>query len=354
MPLGEAATLRFRVEGTGNLKWVDRGPEVTLGGARVYPPQQKSELRTTEEGISGSRTWEFVVVPQTTGDAADPGAPVLVLRPAGREGREHRHGAASPCASRAERSPPAFPRRRRRRPPPAAAPARCRCARISTATPHRRSRCPAARCSRSPASRSCCTPGCGFWAAAVGGPSRRRADGLVALRPRRSRRARAGRVTAPSARSRRPRSSRRALHEAFGTLNDSDDSERARAVRALLDDVRFVRYAPQLGDYSDKRPATSPRARPRRSGGGREPPRRRSRAALALVAPLGRRPAPGGRPLPGGERARTRRRLPEGDRRLRGARALGERERLALLELGPGRGGARGPGRGAVGAAARP
>jgi hypothetical protein len=23
-------------------------------------------------------------------------------------------------------------------------------------------------------------------------------------------------------------------------------------VRALLDDVRFVRYAPQLGDYSDK------------------------------------------------------------------------------------------------------
>jgi hypothetical protein len=44
----------------------------------------------------------------------------------------------------------------------------------------------------------------------------------------------------------------KALDEAFGGIPDADDSERARAVRALLDDVRFVRYAPQLGDYSDK------------------------------------------------------------------------------------------------------
>lgn len=44
----------------------------------------------------------------------------------------------------------------------------------------------------------------------------------------------------------------KALHEAFGELDERDESERARAVRALLDDVRFVRYAPQLGDYSQK------------------------------------------------------------------------------------------------------
>jgi hypothetical protein len=44
----------------------------------------------------------------------------------------------------------------------------------------------------------------------------------------------------------------KALDEAFGAIPDADDSERARSVRALLDDVRFVRYAPQLGDYSDK------------------------------------------------------------------------------------------------------
>jgi hypothetical protein len=44
----------------------------------------------------------------------------------------------------------------------------------------------------------------------------------------------------------------KALHEAFGEIPDDDDGERARAVRALLDDARFVRYAPQLGEYGDK------------------------------------------------------------------------------------------------------
>ena len=44
----------------------------------------------------------------------------------------------------------------------------------------------------------------------------------------------------------------KALHEAFGELDQRDQSERALEVRALLDEVHFVRYAPQLGDYSDK------------------------------------------------------------------------------------------------------
>jgi hypothetical protein len=44
----------------------------------------------------------------------------------------------------------------------------------------------------------------------------------------------------------------KALHEAFGEIPEDDEGEQARAVRALLDDARFVRYAPQLGDYRDK------------------------------------------------------------------------------------------------------
>jgi hypothetical protein len=42
------------------------------------------------------------------------------------------------------------------------------------------------------------------------------------------------------------------LHEAFGEIED-DGSEKARAVQALLSEVHFVRYAPQLGDYSETR-----------------------------------------------------------------------------------------------------
>ena len=43
----------------------------------------------------------------------------------------------------------------------------------------------------------------------------------------------------------------KAIHGVFGTL-EGDESERAQAVRALLDDVHAVRYAPQLGDYSER------------------------------------------------------------------------------------------------------
>jgi hypothetical protein len=52
----------------------------------------------------------------------------------------------------------------------------------------------------------------------------------------------------------------KALHEAFGEVPEGDDGERARAVRALLDEVHFVRYAPQLGDYSEKIQALAARA----------------------------------------------------------------------------------------------
>jgi hypothetical protein len=43
----------------------------------------------------------------------------------------------------------------------------------------------------------------------------------------------------------------KALHEAFGTL-DGDTGERAAAVHRVLEEVHKVRYAPQLGDYSEK------------------------------------------------------------------------------------------------------
>jgi hypothetical protein len=43
----------------------------------------------------------------------------------------------------------------------------------------------------------------------------------------------------------------RALHDLFGPV-DGDDSARGREVRQLLDEVHRVRYAPQLGDYSEK------------------------------------------------------------------------------------------------------
>jgi hypothetical protein len=79
--LGEAATLRFTVRGRGNLKWVERAPELNLSGAKVYPPQTKSDLKVGPDGMTGSKTWEFVVVPETSGPLTIPSLPFSYFAP---------------------------------------------------------------------------------------------------------------------------------------------------------------------------------------------------------------------------------------------------------------------------------
>jgi hypothetical protein len=250
VPLGEAATLRFRVEGTGNLKWIDRGPEVTVAGARVFPPQAKSDLRATAEGISGSRTWEFVVVPETSGAVEVPPLSFAYFDPAA--GRIVT--AATPALSlRVEGGTVAAGL-----PVPAPKPGALR---SGGSLPLR------ADLDRPPAS-SLGLSGrtvaalaglalllhAGLWGAARWRAGARRGASRTAS-PRSVRAAlahleRAGREV--MSKEQAASLVEKALHEAFGDLPDEDDGERARAVRALLDDARFVRYAPQLGEYADK------------------------------------------------------------------------------------------------------
>jgi hypothetical protein len=45
------------------------------------------------------------------------------------------------------------------------------------------------------------------------------------------------------------------LHDVFGPVEDGaglEDDEPLRAARDVLEEVRFLRYAPQLGDYTEK------------------------------------------------------------------------------------------------------
>ncbi|HEY2953695.1 MAG TPA: BatD family protein [Candidatus Eisenbacteria bacterium] len=248
LAFGEAATLRFKVEGSGNLKWVDRGPELTVPGARVYPPQVKSDLQAEPTGITGSRTWEYVVVPQTAGTLEIPRLEFEYFDPAaGRVARS----ATAPLTLRVEGGTPASAA-----PPPLAGPG------------------PAARGGPLPlradleqGSRGAALPGSavGFIAAGV-----LALHGLMWGGGRLARLGRRGRGRAAAPRSVRgaigdlQRVGRdgmskekaaglieKTIHSVFGSL-DGDESERARAVRDLLDEVHAVRYAPQLGDYSEK------------------------------------------------------------------------------------------------------
>ena len=248
VPLGEAAMLRFRVEGTGNLKWIDRAPEVVARGARVFPPQAKSDLKTTAEGITGSRTWEFVVVPETGGAVEVPPLPFSWFDPAA--GRIV-IAETAPLALRVEGGTVAAGL-------PVPAPA-AGAARAGGALPLRADldRLPAAGLALSGRALALGAGAAlllhaGLWGA---GRLRRGARRGRTASPRSVRAAlreleRAG--SEPMSKEQAASLVEKALHEAFGEIPEDDESEGARAVRALLDDVRFVRYAPQLGEYREK------------------------------------------------------------------------------------------------------
>lgn len=252
LAFGEAATLRFRVEGNGNLKWVEHGPEVALPGAKVYPPQVKSALKAGADGLSGTKTWEYVVVPETAGTLEVPALPFAFFDPQAGRIEELRTaplalhvgmagaGAAAPGGA------------------PADAPARV--ARTGTGL--------ALRSDLDPAGPLVAPLPPGRLALLVGLMLAAHGALLAGTRLVDRRRLAAGR----SASSRGVRHAlhdlrragrgglakeaavaliEKALHETFGEVADGA-GERERAARAVLQDVQFIRYAPQLGDYSEK------------------------------------------------------------------------------------------------------
>jgi hypothetical protein len=247
VPLGEAALLRLRVEGTGNLKWIDRPPAVEVAGAKVYPPQVKSDLGATPQGIRGSRTWEFVVVPETSGTLEVPSVVFPYFDP---EKGTVVSAETVPLSLRVEGGTLA-----------ATAPV----APVATlgdggALPLRADLDTAVLAVPAPGGRTVAVLAilvllghAGLWGVAVVRGAFRRVGGRTT--PVRSVRAalrdidRAGRpgMTKEQAAALLDKG----LHEAFGDLVDDDGSERGRVVRALLSEVHFVRYAPQLGDYSE-------------------------------------------------------------------------------------------------------
>jgi len=247
LPLGEAATLRFRVEGTGNLKWLEQPPEFEVPGARLYPPQVKSDVEVGPEGARGSKTWEFVVVPETAGALEIPAIPFawfdpktdalrrtetapILLNVSGGE------GASAPVATAGAGS------RDRGLPLRADLGGASEGLRVSAR-----------------ALAMALALGLGLHALLWLGPRisevRRRAAGRHT--PARSirgalaelKRAGQGNLTKEASAS----AIEKALHDVFGSLDGGpDEGEREREARSLLERVQFVRYAPQLGDYSQE------------------------------------------------------------------------------------------------------
>jgi hypothetical protein len=252
LPLGEAATLRFRVEGSGNLKWIDKPPEVRIPGAKVYPPTTSSDLKPGTSGITGSKTWEFVVVPETAGALEVPALAFPFFDPAtGKLARAETPAIplhVDPGAAGAAMPLPAAPGAVRSRGALAL-----------------RSELDLPRQAIPDAGPLTVAVGLGFalllHAGLWGGPLV--ADRLRAARGRPAPRRHVRSALADIQHAGRDRMSKeaaaalleKALHEVFGAVDEaapSQDGERERAARSVLQEVQFLRYAPQLGDYSEK------------------------------------------------------------------------------------------------------
>jgi hypothetical protein len=242
--IGEAATVRFRIDGTGNLKWIDKPPALAIPGAKVYPPQLGDDLKVTTAGITGSKTWEYVVVGETGGPHEAPPLPFSYFDPASRHLRtlttaalpfEVEGGPSAPAAS-APTTPAGVPGLRLR-----GAPATAREAATDLA--------------------GGTLAGCvlvallahatlATWTRVGRRERAHRPQGLRAALAD-LRRVTAGGVSKEAAAAVMER-------VLIGQCGDPAEPSAAlgdaarREAQALLDQIRFVRYAPQLGEYGEK------------------------------------------------------------------------------------------------------
>ncbi len=259
--VGEAVTLRVRLSGAGNLRTASEAPSLEVPGAKVYPPSTKtdpSHLGRTQT----STEWSWVVVPTAAGTLTIPPVSVEVFDPvekrvvtkttqpialvaetgagivAGPAGAETTGVAettlpAAPPATAAPAGPP----------PPTPAAAAVDLSHGTVTLP--------------------------LWAlAAIPGAALAAGGALIVVR-RRRRRDTFHQALAPEPGETKERAAARvdrALREALArrhglpetlgpaellaSLKDRGLSEaRLADVKALLDDVDFLRFAPQLGEY---------------------------------------------------------------------------------------------------------
>jgi hypothetical protein len=249
--LGEAATVRFRLEGVGNLKWVDKGPRLELPGAKVFPPQVKSNLQARTDGIAGSRTWEYVVVPETSGHMTIPPLSFTYFDP------------AADRMVKAETSPLALEVQAGDSAAVAAAP--------SAAVRPRGRSVLALRDALEVGTETTLTPRrllfLLLWAAVLhAGLAFSGRVGLfraaLARGPERSAIQQLDRAAAPGlAKEEAAALIEKALQEALTGRDGKADPEREQVVARLVEEVQALRYAPQLGDYSDKVQDLAQRAR---------------------------------------------------------------------------------------------
>ncbi len=257
--VGEAVTLKVRLAGTGNLRTTSEAPRLEVPGAKVYPPSTKTD--PTHLGRTQASTeWSWVLVPTAKGEIAIPPVSVEVFDTAERrvvtkttppiavvaEGGPEAAAAAA-GAGTAETTLPGTP------PAPTAPAAAPATAQAAVDLTHRTVTLP-------------------LWALAALPGAALAAGGAFAVARRRRQREAFRHALAPEPGETKERAAARvdrALREALAHRHHLDETlgaadllaalkdrglsqARVAEVKALLDDVDFLRFAPQLGEYEER------------------------------------------------------------------------------------------------------
>ena len=262
--VGDAVTLRVRLSGAGDLRTASEAPRLQVPGARVYPPSTKTD--PTHLGRTQTSTeWSWVLVPTAKGTLTIPPVslevfdpvekrvvtkttqPIVVTADAGAETTSADAAAAAPTGAAETILPP---------PPPAPG-----AAAAQAPTP--------AHASVDLSRGTVTVP---LWAlGAIAGVALAAGGAFVVARRRRTRGA-FRQALAPEPGETKERAAARvdrALREVLArrhgvaetlgaaevlaTLRDRGLPEaRIAEVKAVFDDVDFLRYAPQLGEYDTR------------------------------------------------------------------------------------------------------
>ena len=82
LQINDAATLKFTVSGRGNLKMIET-PEFNFpANLEVFDPNINDNIRNTLSGISGSRTFSYLMIPRTGGEFVIPSLDFVYFDPA--------------------------------------------------------------------------------------------------------------------------------------------------------------------------------------------------------------------------------------------------------------------------------
>jgi len=68
LKVNEPVTLKYKISGTGNIQLIEQLELAFPPDFEVYDPKIVSDFRTTSSGVTGSQTFEYLIIPRKPGD----------------------------------------------------------------------------------------------------------------------------------------------------------------------------------------------------------------------------------------------------------------------------------------------